>query len=126
MSDDHDHSHDLRATPERRIFIALLLTVGAMGASLIGGLLSHSLALLSDAGHMLADAGALFLALVAQRLAERPRTEKRTYGWRRAETLAAFVNAMLLGVASLWVIGEAIERWKEPPHVAGGWMLTTS
>jgi cobalt-zinc-cadmium efflux system protein len=126
MSHAHDHTHDLATAPERRILVALLLTVAAMAASIVGGLLSHSLALLSDAGHMLADAGALLLALVAQRLAARPRTDKQTYGWRRAETLAAFVNAIFLGAASLWVIGEAIERWKEPPVVAGRWMFAVA
>jgi cobalt-zinc-cadmium efflux system protein len=97
-----------------------------MVVSIAGGLLSHSLALLSDAGHMLADAGALALALVAQRVASRPRTEERTYGSRRAETLAAFLNAIFLGVASVWVIVEAIERWSAPPEIAGGWMLAVA
>jgi cobalt-zinc-cadmium efflux system protein len=121
-----DHAHELRDTPERRILIALLLTLAAMVASILGGLISHSLALLSDAGHMLADAGALALALVAQKVAGRPRTQQRTYGWRRAETLAAFVNAIFLGVASVWVIVEAVERWREPPEVAGKWMLAVA
>src|SRR5438132_5199077 len=98
------HAHELRNAPERRILAALLLTLFAMFASIVGGFLSHSLALVSDAGHMLADAGALALALVAQQVATRPRTHRRTYGWRRAETLAAFVNAMFLGLASVWVI----------------------
>jgi cobalt-zinc-cadmium efflux system protein len=120
------HTHSLHDTPEKRIRTALILTLGAMGASIGGGILSHSLALLSDAGHMLADAGALGLALVAQRVASRPRTHLRTYGWRRAETLAAFVNAILLGVASIWVVFEALERWREPPEIRGGWMLTVA
>jgi cobalt-zinc-cadmium efflux system protein len=110
-------------TPERRIFLALVLTAATMVVSIAGGILSHSLALLSDAGHMLADAGALVLALIAQRVAERPRTEARTYGSRRAETVAAFVNAIVLGVVSMWVIVEAVERWRRPPEVHGGWML---
>src|SRR5687768_6631144 len=92
--------HNARAlpgydAPERRIRIALVLTLGTMVVSVAGGVASHSLALLSDAGHMLADAGALALALVAQRVAARPRTSHRTYGSRRAETLAAFVNAIV-------------------------------
>jgi cobalt-zinc-cadmium efflux system protein len=122
----HDHSHGLHDTPEARIFIAFLLTLLVMAASIVGGLLSHSLALLSDAGHMLADAGSLGLALVAQRVASRPRTQLRTYGWRRAETLAAFVNAILLCVASLWVIVEALGRWREPPEIKAGWMLAVA
>jgi cobalt-zinc-cadmium efflux system protein len=119
----HDHEHLLRETPEGRIRIALFLTLGTMVASVVGGLIAHSLALLSDAGHMLADAGALALALVAQRVAARPRTAARTYGSRRAETLAAFVNALLLAGTSVWVIFEAVERWRNPPGVKGAWIL---
>jgi cobalt-zinc-cadmium efflux system protein len=117
------HVHASTTSAEGRITIALVLTLAAMVASVVGGLASHSLALLSDAGHMLADAGALALALMAQRVASRPRTDLRTYGWRRAETLAAFVNAILLGVASVWVVIEAAERWRNPPQILGGFML---
>ena len=113
-------------TPERRIQAALILTLLTMGVSIAGGVFAHSLALLSDAGHMLADAGALALALVAQRVASRPRTHRRTYGSRRAETLAAFTNAIFLGVVSVWVIVEAVKRWQQPPDVKGGWMLAVA
>src|SRR5438477_633205 len=75
--DGHHHGHGLRQTPEGRIRLALVLTLATMVASIAGGLVSHSLALLSDAGHMLADAAALGLALVAQRVATRPRTHRR-------------------------------------------------
>jgi cobalt-zinc-cadmium efflux system protein len=119
----HDHAHGLRQTPEGRIRIALVLTLATMVASIAGGLVAHSLALLSDAGHMLADAAALALALVAQRVATRPRTHARTYGSRRAEVLAAFVNALLLGLTSVWVVVEAVDRWRTPPDVDGRWML---
>jgi len=122
----HVHDHGTAQTPEGRIKAALILTLLTMGASIVGGLYAHSLALLSDAGHMLADAGALALALVAQRVASRPRSHRRTYGSRRAETLAAFTNAIFLGVASVWVIAEAVERWREPPDVKGGWMLAVA
>jgi cobalt-zinc-cadmium efflux system protein len=111
---------------EKRIRIALVLTVVTMFVSVVGGLASHSLALLSDAGHMLADAGALALALVAQRVAARPRTSNLTYGSRRAETLAAFVNAIVLCITAIWVIVEAVERWKEPPEIQGRWMLAVA
>ena len=120
------HDHGLGQTPEGRIRAALILTLLTMGASIAGGIFAHSLALLSDAGHMLADAGALALALVAQRVASRPRTHRRTYGSRRAETLAAFTNAIFLGVVSVWVIAEALERWREPPDIKGGWMLAVA
>jgi cobalt-zinc-cadmium efflux system protein len=111
---------------ERRIRIALVLTLATMVASVAGGLASHSLALLSDAGHMLADAGALALALVAQRVAARPRTSDRTYGSRRAETLAAFVNAIVLCVTAAWVMVEAVDRWEDPPEIQGRWMLAVA
>ena len=123
---DHDHAHGLRGTPERRILFALVLTAVTMVASIAGGIVSHSLALLSDAGHMMADAAALGLALVAQRVASRPRTHRRTYGSRRAEVLAAFVNALFLGLTSVWVVVEAIERWKDPPIVDARWMLVVA
>ena len=117
------HDQGLGQTPERRIRVALILTLLTMGASIAGGIFAHSLALLSDAGHMLADAGALALALVAQRVASRPRTHQRTYGSRRAEVLAAFVNALFLGLTSVWVVVEALERWRTPPDVNARWML---
>src|SRR5882762_11991599 len=120
------HEHGLGQTPERRIRLALILTLLTMGASIAGGIFAHSLALLSDAGHMLADAGALALALVAQRVASQPRTHQRTYGSRRAEVLAAFVNALLLGLTSVWVVVEAVERWRTPPDVNARWMLAVA
>jgi cobalt-zinc-cadmium efflux system protein len=122
----HAHSHGSETSAEGRITIALGLTLAGMLASVVGGALSHSLALLSDAGHMLADAGALALALMAQRVASRPRTDLRTYGSRRAGTLAAFVNAILLGVASVWVVIEAAERWQKPPEIHGRFMLAVA
>src|ERR1041385_4533755 len=73
-----------------QLSLALMLTLGFMGLEAVGGWLSGSLSLLADAGHMLGDSGALVLALIAQRVAERPRTELRTYGLKRAEVLAAF------------------------------------
>jgi cobalt-zinc-cadmium efflux system protein len=88
VSAHHDHGR----APEARLRFALLVTLATMGLELAGGALSGSLALLSDAGHMLADAGALALAVFAQRVAARPRSVRRTYGWRRAVTLAAFVD----------------------------------
>jgi cobalt-zinc-cadmium efflux system protein len=110
-------------SPERRLFVALVLTAVFMVVEAVSGWLFHSLALLSDAGHMLADAGALGLALMAQRVASRPRSLSRTYGYRRAETLAALANGVVLGVAALWVIAEAVARWREPASIVAGPML---
>ncbi|HKQ71261.1 MAG TPA: cation diffusion facilitator family transporter [Polyangiaceae bacterium] len=92
----------------------------------VSGWFVHSLALVSDAGHMLADAGALALAVMAQRVASRPRTVSRTYGYRRAETLAALANGIALGVTALWVIAEAIRRWREPSVIDAQPMLAVA
>jgi len=90
------------------------------------GLISGSLALLADAGHMLADAGALLLALIAQVVASRPRSVRSTYGYRRAEVLAAFVNGIALALIALMVMKEAVARWMEPRLVEGSLMLKTA
>jgi cobalt-zinc-cadmium efflux system protein len=114
----HHHGHHHHgAAPEGRLLAALALTVGFMIVEAVTGWLAHSLALVSDAGHMLADAGALALALMAQRVAGRPRTLVRTYGYRRAETLAALGNGVALGLTAIFVIKEAIERWANPAPV---------
>lgn len=81
------------------------------------GFWSHSLALLADAGHMLADAAALFLAIIAQRIAGQSRTRARTYGYRRAEVLAAFANGIALGLTAIWIFIEAASRWESPPPI---------
>jgi cobalt-zinc-cadmium efflux system protein len=116
----HDHT---RGAPIPRLRQALAITVGSMAVEIVGGVLSGSLALLSDAGHMLADAGALTLALAAQIVAARPRTERRTYGFRRAETLAAFLNGIALGVTAVFIVREAVERWRDPRPIEGSIML---
>jgi cobalt-zinc-cadmium efflux system protein len=125
MSHTHPHPH-IPDTPARRIFIALVLTLVTMVVEIVGGLMSGSLALLSDAGHMMADAGALTLALVAQQVAARPRTMRRTYGSRRAETLAAFVNGIALGVTAVWIILEAVDRWHTPKTINAPFMLAVA
>jgi len=113
-------------TPERRLLLALTLTVGFMVVEAVAGYLVHSLALVSDAGHMLADAGALGLAVMAQRVASRPRTLQRTYGFRRAETLAALANGVALGITAIWVILTAIARWREPASIDAAPMLAVA
>jgi cobalt-zinc-cadmium efflux system protein len=120
---DHDHSHDHRSTPTRALTLALGLTASFMLIELAGGIYSGSLALLADAGHMLADAAALGLALLAQRWAARARTERSTFGFRRAEVLAAFVNGIALAVTAIWVVKEAVERWFAPTPILAPVML---
>ncbi len=100
----------------RRLGLSLLLTGTVMVAEAVGGWLSGSLALVSDAGHMLTDAGALGLALVAAYLATRPADDKRTFGYRRAEVLAAQINVGALLFLAVWIAWEAVGRLREPGH----------
>ena len=94
-----------------------------MGVEIVGGFLTDSLALLSDAGHMLSDSASLALALVAFWLADRPATSRRTFGYKRAEILAALANGVALVLIALWIVYESIGRFRDPPEVLGGWML---
>ena len=102
---------------------ALLLVLGFAGVEAVAGVVSGSLALLADAAHMLSDALALGLALFAAWLAHRPATPERSFGWRRAEVLAALANALVLVVLGAWIVWEAIGRLSDPPVVTGGWVL---
>jgi cobalt-zinc-cadmium efflux system protein len=134
MGHGHDHgegghSHGpgaYREADRRALLIAAGLTAGFMVAEVVGGLLTDSLALLADAGHMLSDSFSLFLALGAVALAARPATARRTYGFKRAEILAALINGILLVVVSVWIVVEAISRIGNPPEVLGGWMLVVA
>ncbi len=106
-----------------RLAAVLGITLTFLVVEVVGALLSGSLALLADAGHMLADVAGLSLALFAIWLARRPAPPERTYGWYRVEILAAVANGMLLfGVAGL-VLSEAWQRFREPRDIAGGLML---
>jgi cobalt-zinc-cadmium efflux system protein len=122
----HDHAAELRDVSRRNLTIALALTAVFLVAEVIAGVLSGSLALLSDAGHMLTDAGALGLALWAQALGKRERTGRRTFGYRRAEILAAAANGVVLGVTAVAVIVEAARRFSNPPPVRAGTMLVVA
>jgi cobalt-zinc-cadmium efflux system protein len=114
----HHHGH-VHTDDARRLTIALILILGLMVAEVVAGVMADSLALLSDAGHMLTDAGAIALALFAARLAQRPASGGFTFGFRRAEILSAQLNgATLVGLAVL-IIFEAIQRLLNPPEVAG-------
>ena len=103
--------------------IVLGLTTSYMLAEVIGGLVTNSLALLADAGHMLTDVGGLALALLAIKFAERPATPERTYGYYRVEILAALTNAVVLIGISLYILYEAYERFRDPPEVQSTAML---
>ena len=115
------HSHGLTATDADRRYLALALAliVGFMVVEVVVAVVAHSLALLSDAGHMLTDAAAITAALWAMGLATRPAGGAWTYGWKRAEILSAAVNAITLLVVSGVVTFEAIRRLVAPPQVEG-------
>ena len=119
----HDHASELRERSRRRLVIALALTATFLVVEVVAGLLSGSLALLSDAGHMLTDAGALGLALWAQAIGARPRSDRKTFGYRRAEILAAAANGIVLGITAVAVIVEAVRRFASPPQIQGLPML---
>jgi cobalt-zinc-cadmium efflux system protein len=118
----HHHDHG-RAADRRVLAAALALVVAFAVVELVGGLLADSLALLADAGHMVGDAGSLGLALFAAWIAARPATAARTYGFRRAEILAALANGVALVAIAIWVFVEAADRFSDPPEPLGGWML---
>src|SRR2546423_1662582 len=119
----HDHAHGGRDADRRSLTIALGLIVAFMVAEVTVGAIASSLALLSDAAHMLTDAFALGLSLVAARLAVRPAAGAMTYGLGRAEILSAQANGVTLLVLGLLIAYEAISRLVNPPAVKGGLVL---
>jgi cobalt-zinc-cadmium efflux system protein len=120
------HPHDHRSASRRALVIVLLLTLAFSVVEVVGGVLTDSLALLADAGHMVSDVVALALALIALTLAQRPSSPRRSFGFQRAEILAAFVNGLALVLVSAWIVWEAIQRFDNPPEILGGWMLAVA
>lgn len=114
---DHGHGHDHGPGSARRLGIAALLTGSFMVAEVIGGVVSGSLALLADGGHMLTDFASLGLAWGAAHLAQRPADWKRTYGYDRFSVLAAFVNGVVLFAIAVWITVEAVRRFIQPIEV---------
>ena len=110
----------------RRVIIALLLTGAFMIVEVIGGIISGSLALLADAGHMLTDTMALALAAVAFHVSRRPADTKLTYGYQRFQILAAFVNGLTLLLIVGWILFEAIDRFMNPTEILGSTMLVVA
>jgi cobalt-zinc-cadmium efflux system protein len=126
---DHGHRHPHATVPSgdrRRLLAALLLILGLMAGEVVVGLLSHSLALLSDAGHMLTDAAAIALGLVAIHLAATAPGGVFTYGLKRVEILSALINGATLAVLVVWVTVEAVGRLLHPPAVGGGAVVITA
>ena len=116
----HDHAHDLRGASRRSLLIALSLITTYMVAEIVGGILSGSLALIADAGHMATDAAAILMALVAMRIAEKAASARRTFGYQRTEVLAALLNTMALWLIAGWIVFEAYHRiFQEEVHIDG-------
>lgn len=122
----HDHAPSVGDANEKRVLWALLLTGSFMIIEVVGGLLSGSLALLADAGHMLADTAALGLAWAAFRIAKRPHDTRRSYGYHRFQVLAAFINGLTLLLIVIWIVVEAVQRLIEPVEVLGVPMLAVA
>lgn len=121
---EHRHGHDRRGARHKRPLALTLALAGTyMVAEAIGGLITNSLALLADAGHMLSDVAALGLSLFAVWIAERPATPQRTYGFYRAEILAALANGAALVAVSIYIFVEAYQRFRQPPEIMGGLMM---
>lgn len=121
MGHDHDHAH--QTDNKRVLFWSFIAIFTFMIVEVIGGILTNSLALLSDAGHMLSDAAALGLSLFAFKIGERQVTHDKTYGYKRFEIIAAFINGATLIIISLYITYEAVQRFTDPPHVSASMMI---
>ena len=130
-SEEHSHSsgggHDHgQGANKKALAVVLAFTTTYMFAEVIGGLLTGSLALLADAAHMLSDNIALGLALFAFWIAAKPPTPNRSFGYKRAEILAALFNGVTIVAVSIWIFYEAYGRLQDPPEVLGGWMMVVA
>jgi len=118
----HAHGDERRArtaSDQRRLLFVMLFGIGILVAEIVAGFAANSLALLSDAAHMSTDVAALALAYAAIRISARPRTSEKSYGYYRAETVAAFVNALALWLVTAYFLWEAYRRLRAPPEVDG-------
>lgn len=122
----HAHNHNHRAGSRRALGWALALTAGFMAVEFAGGWLSGSLALISDAGHMLTDALALGLALLAVRFAAAPADGKKTFGFHRLEILAALANGVILVLLAAYIFYEAWQRFRSPSEIKSGLMIAVA
>ena len=127
----HSHSHGGHSNGggsqnSRALAVALAITATYTVAEVVGGLITGSLALLADAGHMLSDNFSLGLALFAFWLSAKPPTPERSFGYKRAEILAALFNGATLVAISVWIFYEAYRRFQDPPEILGGWMMAVA
>src|ERR687893_2766659 len=121
------HVHERSRVKSRRaLTVVLALTATFTVAEVVGGLLTGSLAPLADAGHMLSDNVSLGLALFAFWLSAKPPTPERSFGYNRAEILAALANGVTLVAISIWIFIEAYHRLQDPPEILGGWMMAVA
>ncbi|WP_151735656.1 cation diffusion facilitator family transporter [Paenibacillus tengchongensis] len=119
----HGHSHSHAPNTRAGLLTALIITAGIMLLEFAGGLITNSLALLSDSGHMLSDTASLALSLIAVMLAAKPATARNSYGFYRIEILAALFNGATLFIIAGFIMWEAWQRFAAPPEVAGGSMM---
>jgi cobalt-zinc-cadmium efflux system protein len=127
MSANQHHGHDhAQGASERRMWVVFGLTASFLVVEVVGGILTHSLALLSDAAHMFTDVMALAIAIAAMRLSRLPADRKRTFGYHRFEILAAAFNATLLFFVALYILYEAYQRWLSPPPIESLGMLAVA
>lgn len=120
---DHDHTPTVTSANERKVLLSFFLIFTFMVVEAVGGVLSGSLALLADAGHMLTDAAALALAYAAFRFGRRAADSKRTFGYLRFEVIAGFLNAVTLFGIVAWIVYEAWQRLSAPPVILAGPMM---
>lgn len=130
MTDSHNHDHDHdhgdvfhSHAPSGKMGKAFFLTLFILAAEVVGGLISKSLALLADSGHVITDLGAIGLSWFALRQAEKPADLNRTYGYHRAGILAAFINGLTLIVITVVILWEAIRRFAHPEPISSTWMF---
>ena len=127
----HDHGHDHgdvfhSHAPAEKMKLAFFLTLIILVVEVLGGWLSHSLALLSDAGHVLTDIGAIGLSWYAMKQSEKPANEGMTFGYYRAGILAAFINGITLILITIWILWEAYSRFQHPERVTPTWMFVSA
>ncbi|MFC4388626.1 cation diffusion facilitator family transporter [Gracilibacillus marinus] len=119
MGHSHDHGHHHHTNNKKALLLSFSFIAIFMVVEIIGGLLTNSLALLSDAGHMFSDAFALGLSLFAFKLSEKATNHSKTFGYKRFEIVAAFINGLTLALISIYIFWEAYNRFLEPPEVSG-------
>ncbi|MGJ9416799.1 cation diffusion facilitator family transporter [Massilia sp. CMS3.1] len=126
LDGDASHGHFIEARSQKALAIALVMTLLFAVIEVVTGFMSNSLALISDAGHMVTDAAALGLALLAQLIAKRPPSSRHSFGFVRAEALAAFVNCLAMLLLVAWIVVEAVQRLAHPEPVQGGVVLVVA